>query len=276
MKWHPEGLGNGMGTITKALELLGYFGASRHEIGLSEFVRLTGRDKATVHRHLSELEENGFLEQRPDTRAYILGPALLRLSAVREAGFPVRKLLRPIVTDLSEAVGELAHASLLEGDALSSVFHADPLRHGTQVHFDESERLPLHATASGLACLAFASDALRERILSGAIRAYTRHTITDAAILREKLDEVRHAGMSELYGGFDEEVTSLAAPLLETGNRPIGAIAVAIPTIRAKQERLSEIAVKLMDASYSASHSLTGYHPKIGNQLRSETTTAAE
>jgi len=79
-----------MGTISKALDLLGHFSSTRSQIGLTEFVTLTRRDKATVHRHLSELEQNGFLEQHPQTRAYRLGPALLRLAAVREAAFPMR------------------------------------------------------------------------------------------------------------------------------------------------------------------------------------------
>ena len=56
-----------MGTITKALTLLNLFSANRTEMGLAEIVRLSGRDKATVHRHLVELQENGFLEQHPVT-----------------------------------------------------------------------------------------------------------------------------------------------------------------------------------------------------------------
>lgn len=251
-----------MGTITKALELLGHFGSGRYEIGLSEFVRLTGRDKATVHRHLGELEANGFLEQHPETRAYRLGPAVLRLAAVREAGFPVRKLVRPIVTELAETVGELAHVSLLQGDVLSTVFHADPMRHGTQVHFDEAEVLPLHATASGIAFLAFAETGLQERVLSGSLRAYTRHTITDPKILRQKLIEVRQTGVGDLDRGFDQEVTSLAVPLFGSGDIAIGAMAVAVPSVRAGNDRLKEIAGKLREAGRAATHSLTGQYPE--------------
>ena len=103
-----------MGTITKALELLNFFSRSRPEIGLGEFVRLSGRDKATVHRHLVELEANGFLDQHPDTRAYRLGPALLRLSGVREITHPVRSVLRPIVTQMADDLGELVHVSLIQ------------------------------------------------------------------------------------------------------------------------------------------------------------------
>ena len=37
-----------MGTIAKALQLLSYFSSNAPEIGLSQFVQLTGEDKATL------------------------------------------------------------------------------------------------------------------------------------------------------------------------------------------------------------------------------------
>lgn len=245
-----------MGTITKALELLTHFSPSRGEIGLAEFVRLTGRDKATVHRHLTELEQNGFLEQHPTTRAYRLGPALLRLAAVREAAFPVRALLRPIVTELSEAVGELAHASLLQGDALSPLFHADPQLHGTQVHFDPSEILPLHATSSGLAVLAFAGDDLRQRVLSRPLPPFTARTVTDPETLREMIAQTRATGLSRLEGSFDREVTSQGTPLFGEGGRVVGALSVAVPALRATPERMDDISRHLHAVARDASLSL--------------------
>ena len=252
-----------MGTITKALELLDYFSAVRSEIGLGDFVRLTGRDKATVHRHLAELEHNGFLEQDAASRAYRLGPALLRLAAVREAAFPVRRLLRPIVTDLAEAVGELAHATLLQGDMLSPVFHADPQRHGTQVSFDEAEKLPLHATASGLAVLAFAGDDLVDRVLGQTLAALTSMTITDPGILRQLMAEVRRTGSSQIDSAFDKEVASQGAPLFGQGGQVIGAMSVAVPRARATPQTLAGITPKLQAAARAATRSLGGRYPNF-------------
>ena len=190
-----------MGTITKALTLLNLFTEHRSEIGLGEFVRLSGRDKATVHRHLVELHQNGFLEQNPSSRAYRLGPALLRLSAVREAAFPSRALLRPIITELAETVGELAHASLLQGDVLSPVVYHDPRAHGVQVHFDQSEMLPLHATSSGLAVLAFGSEARLSEYLAQPLDAHTANTPTDPSRLAELVAETRALGCTRVAKG---------------------------------------------------------------------------
>ncbi|MCX2721095.1 IclR family transcriptional regulator [Roseibium salinum] len=252
-----------MGTISKALEMLNYFSRKRPEIGLSEFVRLTGRDKATVHRHLVELEKNGFLEQHPASRAYRLGPAILRLTGVREASNPVRRILRPIVTGLAEQTGELAHASLLQGNVLSPVFHADPLAHGVQVHFDEAELLPLHATSSGLAVLAFAGPKLRKQILSADLQAFTANTIVDPDTLSMRIEEVRHSGFSYSDRAFDGEVTSQAAPIFDETSEVIGALSVAVPAVRAHEERLRTIATALTAAARSATRSLGGSYPEL-------------
>lgn len=250
-----------MGTITKALEILNLFSRTRPEFGLGDVVRLTGRDKATAHRYLVELTQNGFLEQNPVTRAYRLGPAILRLSAVREATYPVRAVLRPVVNALAEEVGELAHTSLLDGDMLSTVYYFDPRLHGTQVAFDAAERLPLHATSSGLAVLAFGPDGLLKRVMDGPIGSFTDVTPTDPDRLREMIAEVRRTGSSRMSGAFDAEVKSQGAPVFGPEGHAVGAISVAIPRVRATEEKLDTVRDALFEAVRAASHSLGGQLP---------------
>lgn len=251
-----------MGTITKALELLGLFSRARPEIGLGEFVRLTGRDKATVHRHLVELERNGFLEQHPGTRAYRLGPAILRLSGVREATHPVRSALRPVVERMAAALGELVHVSLLQGRQLSPAVHADPLVHGTAVHFDEAEMLPLHATSSGLAVLAFAGPALAEAVLAGPLATHTGRTITDAARLRALLDAVRESGVASLDRAFDDEVCSQGVPIFGASGAVAGALSVAVPVVRATAAKRAAVRDALLAGAVEASRALGGTVPE--------------
>lgn len=252
-----------MGTISKALDLLSFFTAERAEIGLGAFVSLTGRDKATVHRHLTELHENGFLEQHPTTRAYRLGPAILRLAALREQLFPVRRLLMPLVVELSQDMSELAHASLLQGDALSPVVHADPHAHGVQVHFDPAEMLPFHATSSGLAALAFLPPDAQDRVLAGPLKPHTPHTDTDPDTLRQKLAEIRRTGLAQVDSGFDADVASIGTPIFAEGGRLFGAMAIAVPTVRASTERLSQMASALHKMADRATHSLGGTRPRF-------------
>lgn len=250
-----------MGTITKALELLNFFSRGRAHIGLGEFVKLSGRDKATVHRHLVELEANGFLEQNPESRAYRLGPALLRLSAVREVALPMRAMLRPIVAELAHATGELAHASILQGEMLSPVCSVDPMQHGTQVSFDESEMLPLHATSSGLAVLAFGPPALSAAVLSGPLPRFTPDTPTDPNRLRAVIARTRDAGISRLDQAFDSEVSSQGAPIFDGKGLAMGALSVAVPTVRATPGKLDAIRDHLIASARRATLSLGGSFP---------------
>ena len=250
-----------MGTITKALDLLNFFAKQKPEIGLTEFVRLVNRDKATVHRHLTELMENGFLEQNPVTRAYRLGPAILRLSGVREATHPLRSVLRPIVEDIARQVGELTHVSLLQGDVLSPALHFDPMIHGTQVAFDESEILPLHATSSGLAVLAFADEDVTRSVLKRPLTKYADGTITTAEELRSVLDEVRRTGTASQDRTFDSEVCSQGAPLFGVGGKVVGAVSIALPAVRDTDEKRAEIREALRDGMVRITQQLGGDLP---------------
>ena len=250
-----------MGTITKALELLEYFSMARAEIGLGEFVKLTGRDKATLHRHLGELVQNGWLEQDPAKRSYRLGPAVLRLSAVRESTYPTRAILSPIVERLSDELGELAHASLLQGDLLSPICFADPRRHGVQVHFNLSEMLPLHATSSGISVLAFCPEEQRERVLGGKLARFTEHTVTDPAQLRLRIDEARKTGIAGEACVFDPEVASQAVAIYGAQEHPLGALSVSVPTIRATPENTERNKTALINAARDLTRSLGGSYP---------------
>ncbi|WP_316296751.1 IclR family transcriptional regulator [Aliisedimentitalea sp. MJ-SS2] len=250
-----------MGTITKALELLDFFSRSSPEIGLGEFVRRSGREKATVHRHLVELEQNGFVEKNPQSRAYRLGPAILRLSNVRETTHPARRLIRPVVTQLANDVGEMAHASLLHGNQLSPVFHFDPQRHGTQVHYDEAELLPLHATSSGFAVMAYSAPDFVAQVLSIAPKTYTRQTVTNPTELQLILERTRAAGIAEANQTFDNEVTSQSAAIFDSSGQPIGAISVAVPMVRATPDKKARIRSTLAQAALSVTRSLGGVLP---------------
>lgn len=225
-----------MGTVDKALELLRYFNESNPSIGLSQLAKLSGKDKSAVLRYMSALQRNGFVEQDDSSKAYRLGPAILRLSRIRELTFPTETVAREHMQWLRDSVGETVHLSLAEGDALSTVSVAERVGSGTRVHIDPSEMLPYHLTASGLAYLAFAPEAHRTAVLSGALEPATGHSITDPDQLLQVLEEVRAQGYAISDQGFEEEVYGIAAPIFDSEANSLGAVSVATPTSRMTAE----------------------------------------
>lgn len=248
-----------MSTIEKAMELLNFFTVGRPEIGLSEFKRLTGRDKATTFRHLSALVSVGLLEKNALTQKYRIGPAVLRLAHQREVSMPRRAGVRLVLPELAEATGETAHASVLEGDQLFTLAHHESSAHSTRVVMHDPV-LPLHATGSGIAVLAFAGDDLVRSALAS-MRRYTQYTLTDEAALQRALDFARSQGFGASRDAFEDGVHGIAAPLFAAGGAVAGAVAVATVSSRMNSDLERKIRSELALAARRISTSWGGSVP---------------
>ncbi|SDO22545.1 transcriptional regulator, IclR family [Lutimaribacter pacificus] len=250
-----------MGTTSKALSLLSYFSRAQPLIGLSDMARLSGLNKATVHRLMGELAQAGFVEQAGSGREYRLGPAVMRLAALREHAVPMRDVAAAVLRDLSDATGETAHFSLMQGQTLSTVAYAYSPLHGTRVTMEDAEVLMLHATGSGLAVLAYSPPGMADRVLAGPLAARTDQTITDAARIRAILDEIRAVGVAESVSGFEEDVHSHAAPVFNAEGVAMGAIAVAAPTARMDAQLAARIRAAVRTQALRLTAMLGGLTP---------------
>lgn len=254
-----------MSTVSKAIDLLNWFSAERAQIGLAEFQRLTGRDKATTYRYLCALEETGLLEKDPETRSYCIGPAVLRLAHIREVTVPRRAGVRLVLPKLAEATGELAHASILQGHTLVPLTDHASSRHSTRVVLNESV-LPLHATGSGLSALAFGDPSLRTTSLQS-LKRYTHSTPTNSAQLDTILHEVRQTGFGIGDQGYEEGVYGIGVPLFDSSSRLVGSVAVASVASRMDTTTITVIKCELIIAARQITHNWGGSIPEALDNL---------
>jgi len=207
-----------MGTVGKALDLLDLFTHQQPQMGLSALARAAGLNKATCHRLLTEMESRGLVEQAGPAREYRLGPAVLRLAALRESAVPTRDAAMPVLRRLADATGETAHLSHLVAGRLQTLAFAYSAHHGIKVTMEDADFLPFHATASGAAVLAFLPEAEAARILA---------TLPAPAVVRERMDHCRQHGWAETVSTFEKDVHGTAVPLFDTAGACTGALAVA-------------------------------------------------
>jgi DNA-binding IclR family transcriptional regulator len=205
-----------MGTVGKALDLLALFTRVQPQHGLSHLARVSGVNKATCHRLLTELESRGLVEQTGPAREYRLGPAVLRLASLREATVPTRDAAMPVLRDLAETTGETAHLSHRVAGRLQTLAFAYASRPGVKVMMEDADVLPFHATASGAAVLAHIPDP--EPLILAA---------PDPAALRARIAQTRSKGFAETVSTFEKDVHSLAVPLFDATGTCTGALAVA-------------------------------------------------
>jgi DNA-binding IclR family transcriptional regulator len=237
-----------MGTVGKALDLLDLFTRQQPQAGLSEIARLAGINKATCHRLLTEMESRGLVEQTGPNREYRLGPAVLRLAALRESAVPTRDAAMPVLRALAEETGETAHLSHLVAGRLTTIAFAYSARHGMKVTMDDADFLPFHATASGLAVLAFLPEAEREAILSAPLPRLTDDTETDPVRLRDHVARVRVTGHSETLSSFEADVQGFAVPLFDARGAVTGSLAIAAAAPRLTPDLVAQIPAGLARA----------------------------
>ncbi len=250
-----------MSTIEKALGLLEHFSSQSPEIGLSDFKRLTDFDKGTTHRYLTSLRDCGFLEQNPATKAYRLGPALIRLSAVREKTVPLRRTVAVEVDKIASDIHELVHASVPQSSGMSLLYAVDGGNSGTRVALDEAEVLPFYATSSGIAQLAFGEAALRNRVLAGKIKPYTDHTPKTQDDVRTLIASARERGAAVADESYEADVSSVAVPFFDTNGCAMGTIAVATPSARMTPAMRQKITETLIQSCLLLTRNLGGTVP---------------
>ncbi len=244
-----------MQTVDKAVELLSFFSEAQPEIGLSELARCAGYDKASTRRLLVALIKHDYIEQNPTNKAYRLGPGVLRLARVRETSSPLVSITTPLLEELVAETGESAHFSLLSGGRVSSVDIVESPR-SNRINFVLGEEGPLHATASGIVCLAYSEESLSKNLLKRALPAYTPNTITNKKQFIEMLQTVRNQGYYINVEQYEMDVCSIAAPVLGQSNAPLGALAVAAPTSRFKDTHRRKILRAVERAALEASHAM--------------------
>ncbi len=260
-----------MSTVSKAIDLLNWFSVERAEIGLAEFQRLSGRDKATTYRYLSSLEASGLLEQDDVSRAYRMGPAVLRLAHIREVTVPRRAGVRLVLPRVADITGETAHASVLQGSSLVTLEEHSSTRYSARVVLGESA-LPLHATASGIAVLGFSEPSFRSQALKN-LQRFTEFTHTRVEQVEADIQNVMDTGFGLCDQGYECGVFGMATPLFDSTDKVAGAVAVASVTSRMDDVLSNLIKSELINAAREITRSWGGVIPEQLDKLWSETLT---
>lgn len=252
-----------MSTIGKALALLDTLSRLDKEAGLTDIARLCSLDKATARRFLVELEKHGFVEQDQDTRRYRIGSAPVRLARIREARFPFLRVAIPFIRALAESSTETVHLSEFSGGQLSTI-HVEDSPRAHRIIIDVGSLLPLHATASGLAFLAFSPRSEIDAVLAKPLEKFTDHTVVDPRLVRDLLEETAARGFSIGNQGIEAGVISTAAPIRTPSGRPIGCVAIAAPLSRTNKAAIHEFGAQAAAAANAISEKYYGSERPTG------------
>lgn len=211
----------------RLVRILDTFTPTRTVQTASELGRRSGLPSSTAHRIVNELTAAGLLERDEDRRVRV-GMRLWELATRSSQALRLRQAAMPFMERVQSRVQEHTQLAILEQDEalfLERLSSPDSGANITRV----AGRLPLHASSSGLALLAFGPPDLQERVLSSRLAPLTRATLSDPAAVRRKLAEVRQLGHAVAPGYIEEVSTGIAVPIRDETGRAIAALSVVLP-----------------------------------------------
>jgi DNA-binding IclR family transcriptional regulator len=217
--------------ITRAIDVLRALEGEPDGLSLGQIAQRVSLARSTVQRIVDALRAEQFVISASPTAGVRLGPALIRLAASASVEFD--HITRPIMVELSQAVGETVDLSVLKRN--SAVF-TDQIqgRHRLRAVSAIGESFPLHCTANGKALLSVLSSDKLERMLKNPLPKMTANTITKPAELLKQIEICRRSGIAIDDEEHTEGISALGTGFVDPLGRAI-ALSIPVPTTRFKR-----------------------------------------
>lgn len=225
-----------VGSVEKAFRILSAFTNGKTSFSLTEFTSAVGMNKSAVQRFTHTLEKLGYLIKDPSTKRYQLSVRTLELAAAYVSSNTLINRVTPYLMHLSKSTDETVSLSVLDGDSIVFVsrFLSRNVLHTDVVN---GKRLPAYCTAPGIAMLSALPRADAIAILKASRREkFTPATVTEMDALAAELDTAASRGFASAVSQIYMGDISVASPILDQENRPIGAINLAVPEARYNPE----------------------------------------
>jgi DNA-binding IclR family transcriptional regulator len=218
----------------------------RGELRVVDAANELGVAHSTAHRLLTMLRHHDFA-RRDGHHVYRAGRPLAATDAATP-GPDIRLLVHEELRELVRQSGETAHLVTLEGNGarfVDGVEGTQALRCGTRIGL----LLPAHATSGGKALLAeLPVEQIRRLYPRGLPRSDTAAIADMPEFLRE-LARVRRRGYATNCGESEPGLTAVGSCLRDSRGNPVGALALAAPSVRCDRNRMAEFARLLQDAA---------------------------
>ena len=246
-------------SVNRALDLLEavieYTGGYR----LGELAQKCGLNKTTAFHLLKTLEARGYVEQSYDTQLYKAGWKSLDLFSSFYQNLDIRPIALPYMEQIQDRTDETV--TLYFYSRIDNYYMAVAniqLESSQELKFSSrlGSRIPLHCTAAGkVRLLGYSDEMLDEQLRHMPLNRYTTRTITNVTVLRREVEQIRQNGFCIEQGEYDESLCSVAVPLFKYTGRVMWGMTVTLPTVRATDKKLNEIAAVLMDVlRYATNH----------------------
>lgn len=219
----------------------------------SSLARTVGLPRATAHRLLSSMFEEGLVDRVSESGLWVLGPELYILGSIAAGRYDIASTATDILSELARTTGESAFLSARRGDetvVLSSEEGTFPLRSHV---LHPGRRLPLGIASAGIVILAHLPDAEIDRYLERADLEGEWGEDHSTAGIRRRIAETRVYGYSVNPALLVEGSWGIGAAVFNRAGRPEWALSLNGVQTRFSATRRPQLGEALLRAAHDLS-----------------------
>ena len=245
-------------SVQRATDIISLFCKSPRRLGVTEIASALSLNKGTAWGLVTTLEQQGFLQQDPDSRKYGVGPRLFELGMVYIGNLEINAKGARAAQHLAARTGRTVRIGIFDNNAVLITFLAVP-RSEDYLSHQIGPRVPAYCSAIGKAMLStFEPQQLQVYLQSVELAAHTRKTITDQKQLIDELAAARERGYATTREEMSPGQSALAAPIFGRNRELAGAISLSEALGVALGEQTEKLGYELMRAAADISREM-GY-----------------
>lgn len=241
--------------LTKGLRLLRHV-AGTGECGVRDLARQTGLSATVVHRLVTSLTDEGFLDRNERNGRYRVGAQAFEVGRAFLKSARIETCAPPVMEEIVERGEFNAFLGVMRGSMvvyLSAMQDNGPIT----VRMMPGSEAPLHATAMGKVLLAELPD---EDILQK-VDFYRRSRVdlvsaVNTAELLQEINIVRQTGFAYSESEAFKGIASVGVPVRDFSRRVVAAMSLALPIAALTDASRSKLVATAQQAGASASYCL--------------------
>lgn len=215
--------------VIRTLQVLKLFDREHKQMSLTEISQRAGVSKSSILRVLDSLEAEGFVRRSPETKNYMLGLELFRLSSNGYEFEDFKNFIYPFVKAMVDEIGLMAHVGIIEDNQVLVISKIWPQNRNDAMGMVSvvGGVTPMHCTGVGKVLLAFSGPEVRNTMLEKCrFEAYTPKTITSRPALEAELDCIREQGYGQNQGEHETYLRCTTYPIFSARGNLLGAISL--------------------------------------------------
>lgn len=222
----------GVSRALRVLELL-----ARAPMRASDVAEALGLSGATLHRVLSQLEDEEYLE-RNSVGVYRIGRRAWLVGSTYLVGHRLLELAVPLVKQAATQVPHVVFQVVERSESTTVVLYSQESTQGEVItRTTYGHHFPLHAGSKGLVLLAHAPPEFIESYLATDLVSLTSQTEADPDRIRELLVQIRRRGHAVTIGDVQPFTGSVAAPVYDSQAQVVAAISAVAPRAMLMDDR---------------------------------------